>query len=609
MSLAIPIDLTNSDDEGERSCRRCAHGSAPALGVVDLTDSPEASSRPLLPSGGDARGKRALAFDAGGDGAPSDSGGAAGGSSAASWPAKRLRAAGEGSSSAAEPVSFTRTSQGDGDPERAVSCQVCSVELNADERIFLSCSHWACSACQKRAAIDDGRCFSCKTRISISDMKRFLTEEQINATSEGLLHQLLAANPNFIRCPNASCGNVFERMEPTDGIIRDLPRYATDGQPLTESQARHMQQNRFRCEECGCNFCASCNAIPYHNAATCKQAESQRTAAKCRFCLAQLPRGKKNARSCGAAECDTRMEASCEVKLKCGHACLGVFGESECPPCLECAGQGDEFCNICWTEELRAAPCLGLKCGHYFHEHCLKQRLIKQWPTPKISFTYATCPLCNSWVDHPHLEGMMRNVHTLRSKVEAAALERFRIEGLAKSASPAGRNEDLERRGTASKARGHESGAKRNSKSKRAQAEDDAPGDAMSATQAETAAVQDVDEDTQKAMRRYNFYQCVKCKRPYFGGVAACGAVGEGGMGGGGAGGAGAAQGDGSVEDGRNELMCGSCSAKASGMAAAVCPRHGEQYIEFKCRFCCSIATFFCFGHTHFCEGCHKKVR
>ena len=54
--------------------------------------------------------------------------------------------------------------------------------------------------------------------------------------------------------------------------------------------------------------------------------------------------------------------------------------------------------------------------------------------------------------------------------------------------------------------------------------------------------------------------------------------------------------------------MCGACSAKACGMAAATCARHGEQYIEFKCRFCCSIATFFCFGHTHFCEKCHHKV-
>ena len=60
--------------------------------------------------------------------------------------------------------------------------------------------------------------------------------------------------------------------------------------------------------------------------------------------------------------------------------------------------------------------------------------------------------------------------------------------------------------------------------------------------------------------------------------------------------------------DGRDELMCGSCSAKASGMEEATCARHNDQYIEFKCRFCCSIATFFCFGHTHFCEKCHQKV-
>ena len=119
-------------------------------------------------------------------------------------------------------------------------------------------------------------------------------------------------------------------------------------------------------------------------------------------------------------------------------------------------------------------------------------------------------------------------------------------------------------------------------------------------------------EDIQAAMRRYNFYLCVKCDRPYFGGVAACGAVEEASAGA--AGGAGDANGAHANQPRRGMggsdevLMCGSCSAKASGMAAASCARHGEQYIEFKCRFCCSIATFFCFGHTHFCEKCHKKV-
>jgi hypothetical protein len=30
------------------------------------------------------------------------------------------------------------------------------------------------------------------------------------------------------------------------------------------------------------------------------------------------------------------------------------------------------------------------------------------------------------------------------------------------------------------------------------------------------------------AMAKYNFYQCSKCKRPYYGGVAACGAIEQG---------------------------------------------------------------------------------
>lgn len=36
------------------------------------------------------------------------------------------------------------------------------------------------------------------------------------------------------------------------------------------------------------------------------------------------------------------------------------------------------------------------------------------------------------------------------------------------------------------------------------------------------------------------------------------------------------------------------------------CKKHGKDYIEFKCRFCCSVALWFCFGTTHFCELCHQ---
>lgn len=36
-----------------------------------------------------------------------------------------------------------------------------------------------------------------------------------------------------------------------------------------------------------------------------------------------------------------------------------------------------------------------------------------------------------------------------------------------------------------------------------------------------------------------------------------------------------------------------------------ICPKHGSDFIEYKCRFCCSVAVFFCFGTTHFCNPCH----
>ncbi len=117
---------------------------------------------------------------------------------------------------------------------------------------------------------------------------------------------------------------------------------------------------------------------------------------------------------------------------------------------------------------------------------------------------------------------------------------------------------------------------------------------------------------------------------------------------------------------GGEELMCGKCSGALVGMQGMTCANHGDQYVEFKCRYdmhmhmymhmhtqihmhiskvthshtdtapswrfcsssnkakscrtqahtqnntyipryCCRVATFFCFGHTHFCEECHKR--
>lgn len=54
------------------------------------------------------------------------------------------------------------------------------------------------------------------------------------------------------------------------------------------------------------------------------------------------------------------------------------------------------------------------------------------------------------------------------------------------------------------------------------------------------------------------------------------------------------------------ELVCGGCSDVSR---AQMCPRHGAEYLEYKCRYCCSVAVFFCFGTTHFCNACHEDFR
>jgi hypothetical protein len=51
------------------------------------------------------------------------------------------------------------------------------------------------------------------------------------------------------------------------------------------------------------------------------------------------------------------------------------------------------------------------------------------------------------------------------------------------------------------------------------------------------------------------------------------------------------------------ELLCPSCTPGT----AADCPKHGSDYLEFKCRYCCSVSAYFCWGTSHFCHTCHEN--
>merc|ERR1712039_288143 len=85
------------------------------------------------------------------------------------------------------------------------------------------------------------------------------------------------------------------------------------------------------------------------------------------------------------------------------------------------------------------------------------------------------------------------------------------------------------------------------------------------------------------ALKRYAFYWCYICKSPYYGGLAQCRDVAQG--------------------LNASDFVCSPCS----GIGAESCKIHGKDYMVYKCKFCCSVATYFCWGNTHFCVDCHTR--
>ena len=74
-------------------------------------------------------------------------------------------------------------------------------------------------------------------------------------------------------------------------------------------------------------------------------------------------------------------------------------------------------------------------------------------------------------------------------------------------------------------------------------------------------------------MDKLSYYECFKCKVPYFGGMKRCEQVNE------------------EAKDYKpEELVCGKCSAVSVGQGVKNCKKHGADYIEFKCKYCCNIA-------------------
>lgn len=57
----------------------------------------------------------------------------------------------------------------------------------------------------------------------------------------------------------------------------------------------------------------------------------------------------------------------------------------------------------------------------------------------------------------------------------------------------------------------------------------------------------------------------------------------------------------------KEDLRCRDCTMQAYGAGKETCDKHGDEHIDWKCMFCCSVAVWHCFGTHFFCERCHNE--
>ena len=486
------------------------------------------------------------------------------------------------------------------------TCALCHTTVGTELILELSeCGHRLCADClrahlQQWSASGSPTCPSnagrCGVVVPERVMRQVLTSEQLGELQERQMKAFLSASASsYVHCP--SCDVAFEAIAsaasapasaastPRGSMAGGGSRETTeDGRELTAEQVEHRNRHRFRCVSCSANFCRLCQTTPYHLGYTCEEYQRYTTAPHCRYCedvlldqtptvpaaaaaasapsppsatsfvarilrsnskkedLAPLPVAPRVPLNvCAKAECREKYTGQC-IKLLpgCRHPCDGIRGERHCLPCLHDGCERhradgptrDEFCNICYSETLAQAPCVQLKCGHTFHLACVKTKLEKRWPTPRVTFHFMSCPLCNAQIEHPALLPTLSPLLQLRAQVQQKANDRLTFEGNQNDA-PLQRGGKYEGR------------------------------------------------PSEYAMDLYAYYVCHKCHTPYFGGrrqceeAAAAGARGE-------------------EAYNEAELVCGGCVLTEGGGNG--CAKHGKEFIEDKCKWCCNIATWFCWS-------------
>jgi E3 ubiquitin-protein ligase MYCBP2 len=415
------------------------------------------------------------------------------------------------------------------------------------DAFYLNCDHIICKDCfilMAKQNISIMNCHICNSFIPESEKKNVLGEEEYNKHLDKFI-QL----DNIVECPN--CKEKFEFIKgKIDFNLRD-----SKNEKLTEKYCVDYAENRFRCRKCDKESCYKCKYAPYHIGKTCDENKLYLNSKKCRYCNCNISAEKE---VCHKEECIELFKTSCLKVLHCGHRCFGHLNETKCPPCLEkkCPGyinlfdqSSNDFCPICWSEKLEDSPLVLLKCGHYSHHKCL-ENIMKSWRGPKIKFNHIKCTACKNFLvstNNPDLQEKINTEMEVYKLISSMSMERLKSDKLDKDKRLTDPNSDW------------------------------------------------FGKELEFALTKINYYNCYLCKKPYFAGLKECGGNPN-------------DDNDPDKQFDPSSLICGNHNIlENSILGQTECKTHGKDYIDYKCKFCCKIANWFCWGSTHFCEDCHSR--
>ncbi|KAL4472349.1 hypothetical protein ABPG72_002832 [Tetrahymena utriculariae] len=393
------------------------------------------------------------------------------------------------------------------------------------------------------------KCKVCKSKLEKEDFENILGKEKFDKLDTQLLEQ----GCDIVACIKCNQKFDFQQGDP-NSLVNNK-----DGKLLDKKLLQHYSENRFVCQNVACKTeqCRSCKSVPYHLGYECSDFQKFQESKRCRYCNEQLqgkPRNEKAFQDiCNSKECSLKLKNACNQVLNCGHPCCGIKNELKCLPCLfeKCAQDNQSLKGVT---------------GEEYCNICFIEGLIN-------------APVMRSKCGH------IFHYSCLKKRLEVKWLSprivfNFCLCPLCKQWMELAPDSDLYDmiednrklfntiKDKSIKRLKHEGREKDEKLIKKESPYFEKP--------------------VEYAMAIYSYYMCYKCKAPYFGGLKDCER----------------ALNDDKKDFQPKDLICPNCCE----IPVEKCKQHGTEFIEFKCRYCCSIAVWFCFGTTHFCEPCHNNV-